>query len=164
MVLLVNLPFAAGALMYAYEALFGTRPAQPLSRQTAWGCLTTNLAVPASARCSPGAWWAIFKSFYGGRFCADAHLRRSDHRLVFVQLVALDERAGRPIRKSGEIWAHFRWPLLGIAIFIFVILWALTTSLSIVAESRAAERRAKAMRPLPRSFELERGVNAALQA
>ena len=26
-VLLVNLPFATGALMYAYEALFGTRPA-----------------------------------------------------------------------------------------------------------------------------------------
>jgi hypothetical protein len=27
-VLLVNLPFATGALMYAYEALFGARPAK----------------------------------------------------------------------------------------------------------------------------------------
>jgi hypothetical protein len=25
-VLLLNLPFAVGALMYAYESLFGTRP------------------------------------------------------------------------------------------------------------------------------------------
>ena len=28
-VLLFNLPFAVGALMYAYEDLFGTRPAPP---------------------------------------------------------------------------------------------------------------------------------------
>ena len=53
-VLLLNLPFALGALMYAYESSRHVAPRQPLSRQTAWGCLATNIAMPGF-----GSWWQV---------------------------------------------------------------------------------------------------------
>jgi hypothetical protein len=50
-----------------------------------------------------------------------------------------------PTENLRQLWIHMRWPLVGIALFVFAILWALTSSLSILAEARKAE----VMRPLP---------------
>jgi hypothetical protein len=108
-------------------------PRQPLSRQTAWGCLTSNLALPGSGsllagRVSGYAQLAlaivglILSVFLGVRFifwCLANWSRLHDPNAD--QLAAL-----------GEMWLAVLWPLLGIAIFALGWLWALATSLRLI--------------------------------
>jgi len=125
-------------------------PRQPLSRQTAWGCLTTNLALPGFGSLLAGrkvGYVQIPFTVVGFALLLIFGVRTIVWYLSnWSRLMNPDED---PWDNLGEIWLHMRWPLLGMAIAAFAMLWALTTSLSIVAESRAAERREKLMRPLP---------------
>jgi hypothetical protein len=34
------------------------------------------------------------------------------------------------------MWKHAQWPLLGIALFILALLWAMSTSLSLLAANK----------------------------
>lgn len=123
-------------------------PRKPVSRQTAWGCLTTNLAFPGSG------------SLLAGRKVGYAQIPFTIVGLglslvttiqAFIWLCSNwaqlqdDDPAGSLLR----LWAHIRMPLLGIAIFLFGLLWALITSASILSQARAAEREAILKRPLP---------------
>ena len=125
-------------------------PRQPLSRQTAWGCLTTNLALPGFGSLLAGrkvGYVQIPFTVVGFALLLIFGVRTIVWYLSnWSRLMNPDED---PWDNLGEIWLHMRWPLLGMAIAAFAMLWALITSLSIVAESRAAERREKLMRPLP---------------
>ncbi|MDB6020510.1 MAG: hypothetical protein JWQ04_367 [Pedosphaera sp.] len=126
-------------------------PRQPLSRQMAWGCFTTNLAMPG------------FGSLLGGRAIGYAQIPFTviGFGLTMVggirtilwavsnwtRMRTLQEND--PVGYLLELWANFRWPLLGMAVFLFVLLWALITSRSIMSQASAAERLAAANRPLP---------------
>lgn len=117
----------------------------------AWGCLTTNLGLPG------------FGSLLGGRAVGYAQIPftvvgfglsligtvHAFLRLVSEWTMLQQLETEDPVRYMTEYWHILRWPVLGVGIFVFVLLWALMTSLSIIASSRAAERAARATRPLP---------------
>jgi len=115
-------------------------PRRRLSRQTAWGCLTTNLAMPGFGSLVAGRasgypqaalavggtlltmisgarfiWWYVanWSRFYG----ADA-----DATTALV-----------------DMWPYLKWPLAGLGIFAVGWVWALATSLRIVSASKEDE-------------------------
>jgi hypothetical protein len=55
------------------------------------------------------------------------------------RLQQMQEEPDGYARALGQLWIHLRWPLLGIGLFFFALLWALTSSLGIMAQARAAE-------------------------
>ena len=114
---------------------------RPLSRQTAWGCLTSNLAFPGSGSLAAGRVSGypqlvltfaalVLSTVFGVRFIlwsignwGRLHDLQSDPLLVF-----------------GEMWRVMRWALLGLAIFGISMLWALITSLQILQSAKEPER------------------------
>ncbi len=118
---------------------------RPLSRQMAWGCLTTNLAMPG------------FGSLLAGRKVGYCQVPFT----IVGQIVSLVgavpafawsvanysrlQEAEDPFEPLRQIWIHWRWPTIGLAIFFVGFIWACFTNRSILAEARANE----AMRPLP---------------
>ena len=126
-------------------------PRQPLSRQAAWGCLTANLALPGSG------------SLLGGRISGYVQLVLSlaGFAATFVfglQFIAwffrnysrLQQIQGTdPVGYMMEVWHAIRWSLLGMGLFGVAWLWALGTSLLILAASREAERKAALLGRIP---------------
>ncbi len=119
---------------------------QRLSRQSAWGCFTTNLALPG------------FGSLTAGRISGypQAALTLAGFGLTtvfaarfFAWYVANSSRLssdeGDPIARLIELWMQVRWPLLGIALFAVAWFWALGTSWLILRE---AKREGPAQPPL----------------
>jgi len=115
-------------------------PRRPLSRQTAWGCLTSNIALPGT-----GSLVAGYTSGYIQLALALGGVVVST--LFGVQFILwqlanwsrLHDIDADPTKTLVEIWIHLRLALLGVAIFFLAWLWALTTSLAIVRASRKAE-------------------------
>ncbi len=114
-------------------------PRRPLSRQTAWGCLTANLALPGmgslvAGRVSGYAQAAlalagmVLTMIFGVRFIVWYIANWS--RLVGQQ--------SDPLGTLGELWLELRWALAGFAIFAIGWLWALATSWGIVREAKEA--------------------------
>ncbi len=117
-------------------------PRQPLSRQTAWGCFTTNLAMPGfgsllagrklgypqAVLCIVGL---ILTMILGVRFAI----------WIIPRYSALQNPEGDPFEGLQQMWLQLRWPLLGIAVFALAWLWALTTSLTILREARDSHPR-----------------------
>jgi hypothetical protein len=109
---------------------------QQLSRQTAWGFLTTNLALPGFGSLAAGRKSGYFQAvltiigmaltmIFGLRFIAWSLSNWSRlHDPTADQFAAL-----------GEMWLVVRWALLGIGIFALGWIWALGTSLGILRES-----------------------------
>src|SRR6266704_718355 len=108
-------------------------PRQPLSRQTAWGCLTSNLALPGS-----GSLLAGRRSGYSQLVLAMAGLLViTIFGLRFI-LWALGNWSrlhapdADPVESLLEIWVHLKWALLGFGVALIAWLWALITGLSIL--------------------------------
>jgi putative Mn2+ efflux pump MntP len=104
-----------------------------LSRQTAWGCLTTNLAMPG------------FGSLIGGRRVG--YIQAGIYLVSFIVTMVLGVRfiywalqnwnwlhgeEGDRLEALAAMWKVARWPLAGILGFVVSWLWALGTSLSII--------------------------------
>src|SRR5258706_10242547 len=113
---------------------------QPLSRQTAWGCLTTNLALPGFGslvaghvsgypQAALGIGGLILTTVFGLRF--------------IVWYIANWSRFygahADPFAALSDMWPSLRWALLGIGLFVVSLLWALATSLQIVRAAKNAE-------------------------
>jgi hypothetical protein len=116
-------------------------PRQALSRQTAWGCLTTNLTLPG------------FGSLVAGRVVgygqAALSLGGTAITMVFgVRFILwflanwsrLHDVEGDAMGGLVEMWGVLRWPLLGIGIFLIGWIWALGTSLQIIQAAKKSER------------------------
>ena len=112
-------------------------PRRALSRQTAWGCLTTNLAMPG------------FGSLVAGRVSgyAQAALAIGGMALTMVFGVRFiwwfianwsrfHAADADPTAALGEMWQFLKWPLLGFGMFAVGWLWALATSFQIVSSAR----------------------------
>ena len=115
---------------------------EALSRQVAWGCFTTNLTLPGFgtllagrvigygqvALCLPGFALTLICGvrFIVWYFANSAHLR---------------EIQDQPDIYFHTLWGPLRGAVLGILLFLVALLWALMSSLSILAEARAAERK-----------------------
>lgn len=119
---------------------FHLGPNAPLSRQTAWGCLTTNVAVPGSGSLMAGrrvgypqlilALGGMAISFLFGVPCIIWFLKNR---------AALQNPTDDPFAALRDIWLHMRWPVLGIVIFAVGWLWALLTSLMIIQSAKLAD-------------------------
>ena len=114
-------------------------PRRPLDRQTAWGCITANLfGVPGLGSLAAGRQVGYFQMLLsvGGLAITGAfgirfllwYLSNS------AQINQVDD-AG--LDQLGGIWLHVRWALLGIVVFACGWLWALMTSLSILASVKS---------------------------
>jgi hypothetical protein len=118
-------------------------PRRPLDRQTAWGCLTANLfGVPGLGSLAAGrrvGYGQMILSLSGLALTTACGIPFiiwfSSHSTEFSQL---DDQGASHF---GELWIHLRWAFLGIAVFATGWLWALATSLSILAGTKSAEPR-----------------------
>ena len=123
-------------------------PRQPLSRQTAWGCLTSNLALPGSGSLVAGR-----SSGYSQLLLGLAGLVVSmifGLRFIVWQLANWSRFHGPeadPVAGLHELWVHLRLALLGLGLFFLAWFWALMSSLAILDSARKAER-SKAPPPL----------------
>jgi hypothetical protein len=111
-------------------------PRRQLSRQVAWGCLTTNLALPGSGSLLAGratgypqlaltvAGFAM-TTIFGIRFI-----------LWYLANYHQIQQSDDPGATLEALWLACRWPFLGIALFACAWFWALSTSLIILAGAR----------------------------
>ena len=113
---------------------------QPLSRQTAWGCLTTNLALPGCG------------SLLAGRRSGYAQLALAMLGLLLITVYGvrfitwgianwsrLHAPEADPTQSLLEIWLHLRALLLGFGIALIAWIWTLITGLSILASAQKPE-------------------------
>jgi hypothetical protein len=120
---------------------FTLGPRRPLDRQTAWGCLTANLfGLPGLGSLAAGR-----RAGYGQMILSLTGLALTSvfgiHFIIWyashsVEVSQLDDEG---MAHFGELWVHLRWAFLGIAVFLTGWLWALASSLSILAGAKAAE-------------------------
>jgi hypothetical protein len=108
-------------------------PRRPLSRQTAWGCLTANLAMPGAGSLAAG-----HASGYPQLVLAIAGMGLTTLfgvRFIFWYVANWARFHGAevdPMNALGEMWLVLRWALLGIGVFLVGWLWALATGFRIV--------------------------------
>ena len=115
---------------------------RPLSLQTAWGCFSSNLAVPGSGSLVAGrppgypqltlaVSGFVCTILFGARFVL----------WYFANRTRMLDPDTDPIMALTDLWFAARWAMLGIALFGLGWLWALTTSLQIVREARNSSLR-----------------------
>lgn len=123
-------------------------PSAAPSRQTAWGCLTTNLTLPG------------FGSLLGGRAVGYGQIVISQAGVVLTTVFAirffawylnnhgqLQQMQDDPGIYYHELWMRLRWAFLGMALFLAGWLWALASSLGILASARAHDAMTRALPP-----------------
>ncbi len=114
---------------------------EPLSRQTAWGCLTGNLALPGSGSLVAGrrsgypqlalaGLGLVLSMIFGLRFIF----------WFFANWSRLHQPSTDPFAALGEMWLVLRWALLGLGVFLVSWLWALGTSFRILNSVTGSEK------------------------
>ncbi len=119
-------------------------PRRPLSRQTAWGCLTTNLVMPGAG------------SLVAGRVSGYAQLALAIGGTAVTLLFGvrfiwwfisnwsrLHNPDADPLAALSEMFRALKLPALGLGLFVLGWLWALGTSLGIVMHARKANSAAE---------------------
>jgi hypothetical protein len=115
-------------------------PRAPLSRQTAWGCFTTNLALPGI-----GSLMAGRKAGYGQAALGFGGMGLSvlfGLPFMYWCLANWSRLYGDqadPVTSMAELWSHVRWALVGISLFGAGWLWALATSCAILHVAPGAD-------------------------
>jgi hypothetical protein len=115
---------------------------RPLDRTTAWGCLTANLAVPGCGSLVAGRPSGYLQllltvvglsltTFFGSKFI----IWYLNNWSQFQQ----SQTEGEVAANLHELWIRLRWALLGMAVFLTAMLWALASSIGIIQESKNEE-------------------------
>ena len=144
---LFTAPIGVSAMMYGYETLFRPANGDPLTGPTAWGCLTTNLALPGFGSLLGRRLAGYFQAplcvlgvvgtlVFGGRFLL----------WYFTHRAMINDPQTDPFFLLHALWVQVRWALLAMGAFAVAWLWALGTSLSLLLEAKNGTRR-KALRP-----------------
>jgi hypothetical protein len=127
--------------------LFPARMASgPLNRSTAWGCLTSNLALPGTGSLLAGRVSGYFQfsmalagfgltTVFGLRFIAWSISHWTD-----MQDIGVD-----PVDRLWDMWLAMRWACLGLGLFGVSWIWGLASSLDIL---RRATRSAASKPPV----------------
>jgi hypothetical protein len=111
---------------------------QPLSRQTAWGCLTANLALPGSGSLVGG----YVSGYPQLALCVIGLGLTTVFGLRFIYWYFANwsrVMAPDPVSALGQMWVEVKWPLLGMLIFLVALLWSLVTSLAILRSAQKIE-------------------------
>jgi hypothetical protein len=106
-----------------------------LSRSDAWACFTANLALPGSGSLAAGravGYGQMAVSFLGLILSLVTAIPMFQWALS-GGLAASQSPLEDPFQGLSELWLHVRWPLAGIGLVAAALLWALTTSLAILA-------------------------------
>ncbi|HSU53821.1 MAG TPA: hypothetical protein VLT36_07190 [Candidatus Dormibacteraeota bacterium] len=123
---------------------------KPLSRQTAWGCLMSNVAMPGAGSLASGrkvGYAQMLMSFVGIGVSGVFGIR-----LIFWMLSkwsAMRDPATDQLDLMAAMWRVFVWPLIGFVIFGLSWLWALGTSLAVVAEAKRTATAEPPSNPVP---------------
>jgi len=110
------------------------RPRRALTRAEAWGCLTANLALPGAGSLAAGR-----VAGYGQMALAFLGLIVTMVTVIPMFQYALSHGGGfqtsemDSIEYARGLWRHALWPLAGFGMFVVAILWALATSLALLA-------------------------------
>src|SRR3954470_21667103 len=115
-------------------------PAKPLSRQTAWGCLTANLALPGSGSLAAGrvSGYAQMALAFGGMLLSTIFGVRFMAWMVSNWSRFYGDQA-EPISAFTEEWPVLRYALLGMVVFGVGCLWALVTSFQLLNAAKNSE-------------------------
>src|SRR5215510_2996986 len=103
---------------------------RPLDRSTAWGCLTTNLAIPGCGSLVAGpvsGYWQFVIVMTGEIMSVYFGLK-----LLFwyqTNWAHLQQTQPDAAANFHELWLRLRWLLLGMGVFAAGWLWALGSSL-----------------------------------
>ena len=112
-------------------------PRGRLSRESAWGCFTTNLAVPGMGSLMAGRVVGYVQMFFAfGGFGLTLALGVRFFAWYLTNSSRLRSDYNDPFENFRELWNAMRWPLLGIALFGLGWLWAVITSLQVLSEAR----------------------------
>jgi|SRR5580692_8930861 hypothetical protein len=105
------------------------RPRRELTRAEAWACFTANLALPGSGSLAAG--YAI-----GYPQMAAAILAEFLTCITMIPMIKWVLSGAAASQSSlGDLWLYAHWPLACIGLFAASVLWALTTSLTILARA-----------------------------
>jgi uncharacterized membrane protein len=113
------------------------RPRRVLNRAEAWGCFTANLAVAGSGSLAAGyavGYWqmaAVFLAMILTFVTSIPMLQWKLSGAAAVSQAAMDD----PSKQLLDLWLHARWPLASIGLYVAAVLWALTTSLTILTHA-----------------------------
>ena len=110
---------------------------RPLDRATAWGCLTTNVAIPGCGSLVAGrvsGYWQFLIAMIGmgATVCFGFNfILWYVSNWSRMQQLQPDSAAN-----FHELWLRLRWFLLGVGLFGSGWLWALGCSLGILVEAK----------------------------
>ena len=115
-------------------------PRRPLSRQTAWGCLTANVALPGSGSLVAGRVSGYAQLFLG----LGGTVMSALFGLPFIVWAATNwarfyGAEADPLNAFKEKWGLLRWALLGLGVFGFSWLWGVGTGLQILHSAKDIE-------------------------
>jgi hypothetical protein len=115
-------------------------PRQALSRQTAWGCLTTNLAMPGFGSLVAGHRSGYFQAALAilGLILTTVFGIRSMVWAV-ANWSSIQANDVDPFDTLLRMWLVMRWAFAGIAVFAIGWIWALGTSLLILRAAGTLE-------------------------
>jgi hypothetical protein len=108
------------------------RPRRALTRAEAWGCFTANLALPGAGSLAAGravGYGQMTAAFLGLFVSAATAIPMFQWGMSHGFQLPADD----PLASLQDYWLHVRWPLAGVCIFAVAFLWAMTTSLAILA-------------------------------
>jgi hypothetical protein len=108
------------------------RPRRTLNRAEAWACLTANLALPGSGSLAAG--YAIGYAQMAAAFIAEVLTCVTGIPMIKWVLSG----ASSSESSLGDLWYYAHWPVACIGLFAAAVLWALTTSLTILARAPKA--------------------------
>ena len=112
---------------------------RPLDRATAWGCLTTNVAIPGCGSLVAGrasGYWQFLIAMIGMGMTLYFGL----HFILWYVSNWADMQQTQPDTAANfhELWLKLRWFLLGVGVFGIGWLWAMGSSLGILLEAKKA--------------------------
>ena len=108
---------------------------RPLTRAEAWGCFSANLALPGAGSLAAGR-----KVGYAqAALCLVGMVVSFVTAIPMIQWVLtnwsrlMDPGDSNPMEPLIQLWAHMKWPLAGLLLFIIALVWAGATGLQLVA-------------------------------
>ena len=115
-----------------------------LSRQTAHGCVGTNLALPGIGSLMAGrAVGYVQAALTLAGFGLTVLFGLKFSLWYLANWSSLNSPNADPLETLGEVWREVRWALLGIGLFAIAWLWAMGTNAGILRQARHAEEKAK---------------------
>jgi hypothetical protein len=105
----------------------------PLSRQSAWGCLTANLALPGSGSLLAGRRTGYVQLGLAVISLAGSLIFAVRFFLWYMQHKSqMTAREDDPFGALEQMWVYLKWPLLSIGVFAFSWIWGLLTGLGLL--------------------------------